>query len=185
MLNSRLAALLIAGLATVALAAPIGVAHASVMYDLTLTATSGDTINGSGSFTVSSAPLTGVNQVSNYEQSPGNSGDGTLTGLTINIDGDTFTLATKNNGSNPLVQFTSGTLDDITYAGVAADGDSLMMTSDFVFFIVTSRTQEIGSFTATLAPAVPEPSTWAMLLMGFCGLGFMAYRRKNAALRFA
>jgi hypothetical protein len=185
MFNSRLAALLIAGLATVALAAPISVAHASVMYDLTLTATSGDTINGSGSFTVSSAPLTGVNQVSNYEQSPGNSGDGTLTGLTINIDGDTFTLATKNNGSNPLVQFTSGTLDDITYAGVAADGDSLMMTSDFVFFIVTSRTQEIGSFTATLAPAVPEPSAWAMLLMGFCGLGFMAYRRKNAALRFA
>jgi hypothetical protein len=25
---------------------------------------------------------------------------------------------------------------------------------------------------------VPEPSTWAMLLIGFAGLGFMAYRRK-------
>ena len=25
--------------------------------------------------------------------------------------------------------------------------------------------------------AVPEPSTWAMMLLGFCGLGFMAYRR--------
>jgi PEP-CTERM motif len=28
-------------------------------------------------------------------------------------------------------------------------------------------------------PAVPEPSTWAMLLVGFAGVGFMAYRRTN------
>jgi hypothetical protein len=26
--------------------------------------------------------------------------------------------------------------------------------------------------------AVPEPSTWAMMILGFCGVGFMAYRRK-------
>jgi hypothetical protein len=32
--------------------------------------------------------------------------------------------------------------------------------------------------TATVAPAVPEPSTWAMMLLGFAGIGFMAYRRK-------
>jgi hypothetical protein len=29
--------------------------------------------------------------------------------------------------------------------------------------------------------AVPEPSTWAMLLIGFAGVGFMAYRRKAKA----
>jgi hypothetical protein len=34
--------------------------------------------------------------------------------------------------------------------------------------------------------AVPEPSTWAMLVLGFAGIGFMAYRRKNeATFRFA
>jgi PEP-CTERM motif-containing protein len=27
--------------------------------------------------------------------------------------------------------------------------------------------------------AVPEPSTWAMILLGFAGIGFMAYRRKS------
>jgi hypothetical protein len=32
---------------------------------------------------------------------------------------------------------------------------------------------------ATLTTAVPEPSTWAMIILGFCGLGFMAYRRKQ------
>jgi uncharacterized membrane protein len=26
---------------------------------------------------------------------------------------------------------------------------------------------------------VPEPSTWAMMLLGFAGVGFMAYRRKS------
>jgi hypothetical protein len=30
-----------------------------------------------------------------------------------------------------------------------------------------------------VASAVPEPSSWAMLLLGFAGIGFMAYRRKN------
>ncbi|WP_213771265.1 PEPxxWA-CTERM sorting domain-containing protein [Bradyrhizobium sp. dw_78] len=35
-----------------------------------------------------------------------------------------------------------------------------------------SLTLEIG--------AVPEPSTWAMMILGFCGLGFMAYRHRHA-----
>jgi hypothetical protein len=28
-------------------------------------------------------------------------------------------------------------------------------------------------------PAVPEASTWAMMMLGFFGVGFLAYRRKN------
>lgn len=34
------------------------------------------------------------------------------------------------------------------------------------------------------ATAAPEPSTWAMMILGFAGIGFMAYRKKNR-LRFA
>jgi hypothetical protein len=37
----------------------------------------------------------------------------------------------------------------------------------------------------SVAASVPEPSTWAMMILGFTGLGFMAYRRKNPAIRFA
>jgi hypothetical protein len=33
---------------------------------------------------------------------------------------------------------------------------------------------------ASPTSAVPEPSTWAMMLLGFCGLGFLARRRRNA-----
>ena len=34
------------------------------------------------------------------------------------------------------------------------------------------------TFFSTTISAVPEPSTWAMLLLGFAGVGFIAYRRK-------
>jgi hypothetical protein len=36
----------------------------------------------------------------------------------------------------------------------------------------------IGLDGAVLA-AVPEPSTWAMMILGFAGLGYMTYRRRN------
>jgi PEP-CTERM motif len=45
----------------------------------------------------------------------------------------------------------------------------------------------LGSFGADFAiddiavTPVPEPSTWAMMILGFFGVGFMAYRRKTSA----
>jgi hypothetical protein len=47
------------------------------------------------------------------------------------------------------------------------------------FFINTDRGQ---MFTFTLVGgAVPEPSTWAMLLLGFAGLGYAGYRKARPA----
>lgn len=38
----------------------------------------------------------------------------------------------------------------------------------------------------SLTTDVPEPATWAMMLLGFCEVGFMAYRRKpKSMLRLA
>jgi hypothetical protein len=31
----------------------------------------------------------------------------------------------------------------------------------------------------SLAATAPEPSTWARMILGFAGIGFMAYRRKS------
>lgn len=39
--------------------------------------------------------------------------------------------------------------------------------------------------TMTVASAVPEPSTWAMMVLGFGGLGFMAYRRRQPTAMIA
>jgi hypothetical protein len=35
-----------------------------------------------------------------------------------------------------------------------------------------------------LLAAVPEPSTWALMVLGFFGLGFIAYRRKDERIGF-
>ena len=35
-------------------------------------------------------------------------------------------------------------------------------------------------FGSQVAP-VPEPATWAMMILGFCGIGFLLYRRKERA----
>ena len=42
------------------------------------------------------------------------------------------------------------------------------------------RTQELPVVTlvsSVTTRAVPEPSTWAMMLIGFAGLGFAGYKR--------
>ena len=59
------------------------------------------------------------------------------------------------------------------------------------FFINDTDTKKTGdllslNFTPDPITSVPEPSTWAMMILGFFGVGFMAYRRKSqAALRLA
>jgi hypothetical protein len=43
------------------------------------------------------------------------------------------------------------------------------------------KTGPIGAINSgsNTTPSVPEPSTWAMMILGFFGVGFMAYRRKS------
>jgi hypothetical protein len=35
-----------------------------------------------------------------------------------------------------------------------------------------------------ISVAVPEPATWAMMIMGFMGIGFLAYRRRSTPTNF-
>jgi PEP-CTERM motif len=78
-------------------------------------------------------------------------------------------LADFDNASLYIAEY-----DDHNPTGLPGDADYLNGESDALFQL-TSLTQ---------VDAVPEPSTWAMMILGFCGLGFMAYRKKGA-LRFA
>ena len=48
------------------------------------------------------------------------------------------------------------------------------LANGFVNFSLTNE----QPYTPAVA-AVPEPSTWAMMLLGFAGIGFLAYRRKS------
>jgi hypothetical protein len=77
-----------------------------------------------------------------------------------------------NPGSNP------GTTENYVFTATG--------TSETLTLSQSSLTQASPIIDNISIAAVPEPSTWAMMLLGFFGLGFMAYRRKNnAAFRFA
>ena len=44
------------------------------------------------------------------------------------------------------------------------------------------RSQYFDNVSLDVTAAVPEPSTWAMMILGFAGVGFMAYRRRKGAM---
>lgn len=56
----------------------------------------------------------------------------------------------------------------------------------FQFQIVTDPARQDGYIVAygylTAISAIPEPSTWAMVILGFAGVGLLAYRRRNQAI---
>ena len=63
--------------------------------------------------------------------------------------------------------------------------DSVLLATDKdAGFAPISFTTGTGSFAAAVTP-VPEPSTWAMMIIGFLGLGFMAYRRRSQTALYA
>jgi PEP-CTERM motif len=59
---------------------------------------------------------------------------------------------------------------------IFTDANSYAETFDATLVDLAGNSDSIVVFGPT---AVPEPSTWAMLLLGFAGIGFMAYRRKS------
>jgi hypothetical protein len=65
-------------------------------------------------------------------------------------------------------------------AGSNGQRDPSFFTADIVG---NGNTGVVGS---GITAAVPEPSTWAMMILGFAGVGFLAYRRKRGvAFRLA
>jgi hypothetical protein len=77
-----------------------------------------------------------------------------------------------NAGSN------SGTIENYAFTATG--------TSETLRLSQSSTTQASPIIDNISIAAVPEPSTWAMLVLGFAGVGFLAYRRKNkVTFRFA
>jgi hypothetical protein len=66
----------------------------------------------------------------------------------------------------------------ITFSGTAESVDFTGTANQIAFADIT-----LGS--ATPGGTVPEPSTWAMMLVGFAGLGFLGYRASHKRGAFA
>jgi hypothetical protein len=75
--------------------------------------------------------------------------------------------------------------------GLLADLHKLMTDSEtndgtYARALIPSDGSQNQQMLTRQVAAVPEPSTWAMMILGFSGVGFMAYRRKGKpAFRFA
>jgi hypothetical protein len=158
----KIAIALIAGvLAGVSLA---GSAKASIVYDLTLTQTS-----GSGTL----VPNPSILVLTFTDLDVFVSLKGTLNSTAINVPVDDPNGFTFNFSSNVLTSITGN------------DSNSNPRLS--FFFSGGNETYRLAPgnsdnsiFAGTVAiSAVPEPSTWAMMILGFLGVGFMAYRRKG------
>jgi hypothetical protein len=104
--------------------------------------------------------------------------------MILNTDGAHWTLQWLENGVPVAFQGQNGTVTTLTYDVNPATLDELGIG----FFGNSTQTGSSGTFTfsgisltddTSQVAAVPEPSTWAMMMLGFAGLGFMAYRRKD------
>jgi hypothetical protein len=85
---------------------------------------------------------------------------------------------------------------DLTPSSFSFDG---LLAGDYQMVITGDVTGTNGGFlgggivgyggslltSTAIAPAVPEPCTWAMMILGFAGVGFMAYRRSRKDQAFA
>jgi hypothetical protein len=83
------------------------------------------------------------------------------------------------------VEYKIGVTSTDTTIGTDIANDLLLRDNHSGFALGLVPTD--GSTTqAQITGGVPEPATWAMMLVGFLGVGFMAYRRKsNRSFRFA
>ncbi len=72
------------------------------------------------------------------------------------------------------------TLTDVTFYGVKYEG--VLDEIDAPRRYNLPGFGFTGTSFAIVAPPVPEPSTWAMMILGFCGLGLLSRRRNRTRL---
>jgi len=152
--------------------------------------------SGTFPFTYWSAPLAGSNWITPTLPA-GTSLDPTLDGFYTYQE----TLTLKAGDSLAGKYLTDNTVTAITLASGAQSlsantvGGGFYSPTTFSFspvlggtytlsFVVDNFAQGSGNPSGLDVGAVPEPATWAMMILGFMGVGFMAYRRKSSSQSF-
>ena len=91
-----------------------------------------------------------------------------------------FNYADGEPGSGPFLYYTTRTLY-LAFSGPLNTPGTVGLLSDSYEIEGHGFTRygTGGYADSPVLTAVPEPSTWAMMILGFAGVGLMAYRRKS------
>ncbi len=117
----------------------------------------------------------------------------TITGISGTADGSTITGLSSYAGSDQLLYIGGPYYADfggISFATAAGIDYNLTNYPDGLNNVTNSVVNPGGvpccttSIEMTVA-SVPEPSTWAMTLLGFAGLGYAGYRTSRKAVSIA
>ena len=87
------------------------------------------------------------------------------------------------------IAITTSLVGDLTYGPLVYGGPTSWITTDFQSW-PSEDFSNSGSFTYArfslgVAPSVPEPATWAMMLIGFGAVGYRMRRKRRVALQIA
>jgi hypothetical protein len=131
--------------------------NASGAYDQHLFTPNGTGLNNNSAF--QTAILTTNNLLANTTYS-----------ITYSGDDDVFLAVGNNVISQDGGVHAIGQLNTVSFNTGAADNQLE------IFFADRYNVESELQFTVS---AVPEPSTWAMMILGFAGVGFMTYRKRK------
>jgi hypothetical protein len=146
----------------------------SISYQAVGTGTASFTINGQTfSYSAPSVITTGGYEAGGYSASSREI-DVDTTGVTPIIDADVFFGTPDASQIVPPQVYAAPTTSNVSAASITFTEDFNGVSDYGVNVSVTNLSYSIS--------AVPETSTWSMMILGFCGLGFMAYRRRTQAL---
>lgn len=99
----------------------------------------------------------------------------------LDVLGSIFVEVNDNFGNTFTFTNVPANADFGPFGAVAVSGTGQFIDKVTVYSILPENFKSIkqvdfGNY--TVAGAVPEPATWAMMMLGFFGVGFLAYRRK-------
>jgi hypothetical protein len=90
-------------------------------------------------------------------------------------NGVSYTIKGSLNGS--AVYTVNGLDGTLAFTTLNPAESNVEVNSVLFSFVNPGASLVVDNIVVTTA--VPEPSTWAMMILGFAGIGFMAYRRKS------
>jgi PEP-CTERM motif len=131
----------------------------------------------SGDLDVAQIWYDGVTGPSNFGPGTGSAEPDSSHGDAIGIMGPTFLFAPADYINGAPLSETSTWLNQ-TFASLGLTPGTYVYSWGAGAHADTFTIDVAGS-----APPVPEPSTWAMMLIGFTGLGYAALRRNGAGSR--